>query len=139
MTDRNDVYPLAETAPETVRARSGKPLTEITLDAVLSGAIGMDDLAIDAETLRRQAGIARGAGRESLARNFERAAELVSVPNDAIMRAYELLRPGRAKSRAELEALAAEFRTRWGAAQLADFIAEAAAVYDRRGLFTFRF
>lgn len=132
-------YPLSETAPETLRAQSGKPLSEITLQAVLAGEIGMEDLAIDAETLRRQAQIARDAGRPTLARNFDRAAELVAVPNDRIMQAYELLRPGRAKSRAELDALADEFRSRWAAPILADFIAEAAEVYDRRGLFTFRF
>lgn len=135
MTD----YPISETAPETVRARSGRPLSEITLAAVMAGEITMDDLAIDASTLRRQAEIARAAGRATLARNFARAADLVEVPDAEIMRAYELLRPGRAKSRAELDALAQEFRSRWGAEQIADFIAEAAEVYDRRGLFTFRF
>jgi len=132
-------YPLSETAPETLRARSGRPLSEITLQAVLAGEIGMDDLAITAETLLRQAQIARDAGRATLARNFERAADLVPVPDAEIMRAYEMLRPGRAKSRAELDALAEEFRSRWGADLIADFIAEAAEVYDRRGLFTFRF
>jgi propanediol dehydratase small subunit len=132
-------YPLSETAPESLRARSGKPLSEITLQAVLAGEIAMDDLAIDAETLRRQARIAREAGRTTLARNFERAAELVAVPNERIIQAYELLRPGRAASRAELDALAEEFRTRWSAPILADFIAEAAEVYERRGLFTFRY
>jgi propanediol dehydratase small subunit len=139
MTAPRDSYPLAETAPETVRAKSGRPLTEITLEAVLAGEIGMEDLAIDPATLDRQAAIARAAGRATLARNFERAADLVPVPDAEIMRAYELLRPGRAKSRAELDALAAEFRDRWGATRIAEFIAEAAEVYERRGLFKFRF
>ena len=37
-----------------------------------------------------------------LAGNFERAAELVDVPQDFIMQVYELLRPGRAKDKAPL-------------------------------------
>jgi propanediol dehydratase small subunit len=132
-------YPLSETAPGTIRAKSGKPMAAITLEAVLAGEVTMEDLAIHADTLRAQARIARAAGRPTLARNLERAAELVGVPNEAILEAYERLRPGRAKSRAELEALAEEFRSRWGAPTIADFIAEAAEVYARRGLFTFRF
>ena len=47
-----------------------------------------------------QAEIARAAGRPTLARNFERAAELVDVPQDVILQLYELLRPGRAKDKA---------------------------------------
>ena len=37
-----------------------------------------------------------------LAANFERAAELVDVPQDVVMAVYELLRPGRAKDKAPL-------------------------------------
>ena len=49
-----------------------------------------------------QAEIARAAGRPMLAANFERAAELVDVPQDFIMSVYELLRPGRAKDKTPL-------------------------------------
>ena len=42
-----------------------------------------------------QAGIARAAGRDRLALNLERAAELVAVPQDVILETYEMLRPGR--------------------------------------------
>ena len=103
-------YPLAETRPERVRALSGKPMAAITLDAVLAGEVGMDDVRIDADALRQQAAIARAAGRPTLARNLERGADLVAVPQDVIMRVYDLLRPGRARSKDELYAAARALR-----------------------------
>ena len=132
-------YPLAENRPESIRARSGRPLKDITLDAVVDGSIGMADLAIHAETLLRQAEIARAAGRPTLAQNFERAADLVEVPQDLVMRAYEILRPGRAQSAAEIRAVAATLRTLHGADRIAAFLEEAADVYEKRGLFRFRY
>ena len=132
-------YPLAETRPERVRALSGKPMAAITLDAVLAGEVGMDDLRIDADALRQQAAIARAAGRPTLARNLERGADLVAVPQDVIMRVYDLLRPGRARSKDELYAAARALREDHCAATVAAFVEEAAEVYERRGLFTFRF
>ena len=89
-------YPLAEKRPEIVRGKRGKGLDEITLEAVLEDRVALEDLRITATALRQQAEIARAAGRETLAENFERAAELVDVSQGAIMRVYELLRPGRA-------------------------------------------
>jgi propanediol dehydratase small subunit len=132
-------YPLAEKRPDLVRSRSGKAMADVTLEAVLAGEVTMKDLRIDATALRRQAEIARAAGRPTLALNFERGADLVTVPEDVIMRAYDMLRPGRAKAKADLLALAAEFRAAYGAAAIAAFIEEAADVYDKRGLFKFRF
>jgi propanediol dehydratase small subunit len=132
-------YPLAEKRPELVRSRSGKAMADITLEAVLAGEVGMDDLRIDGAALRRQAEIARVAGRPTLAQNFERAADLVAVPQDVIMRIYDLLRPGRAKAKAEILAAAAELRQAYGAMAMAAFVEEAAEVYERRGLFKFRF
>ena len=141
MTDEPTLadYPLAETRPERVRALSGKPMAAITLDAVLAGEVGMDDLRIDAEALRQQAAIARAAGRPTLARNLERGADLVAVPQDVIMRMYDLLRPGRARSKDELLAAARTLHDDYGAATVASFVEEAAEVYERRGLFTYRF
>jgi propanediol dehydratase small subunit len=49
--------------------------------------------------LRLQAGIARDAGRDRLALNFERAADLVAVPQDLILKTYEMLRPAGLPSR----------------------------------------
>jgi propanediol dehydratase small subunit len=132
-------YPLAEKRPEVVRGKRGKGLDEITLDAVLEDRVALEDLRITARALRQQAEIARAAGRETLAENFERAAELVDVPQDTIMRVYELLRPGRAESKSAILAAAMELREQYGANVMAAFVEEAAAVYERRGLFKKRF
>ena len=132
-------YPLAEKRPEIVRGKRGKGLDEITLDAVLEDRVALEDLRITARALRQQAEIARAAGRETLAENFERAAELVDVPQDTIMHVYELLRPGRAESKSVLLAAAAELREQHGANIMAAFVEEAAAVYERRGLFKKRY
>jgi propanediol dehydratase small subunit len=132
-------FPLAEKRPETVRGRRGKALPGITLDAVIAGDVTMEDLRITPDALKAQGEIARDAGRPRLAQNFERAADLVDVPQDVIMRTYELLRPGRAKSKDELLAAANKLRTQYKAKLMAAFIEEAAEVYERRGLFKYRF
>lgn len=132
-------YPLAEKRPELVRGRRGKGISEITLDALMAGEATMADLTITPDMLRLQADIARAAGRPRLAENFERAAEMVDVPQDVIMQVYELLRPGRAKSAADLTAMAATLRADYKAERLAGFLEEAAAVYEKRGLYTFRY
>lgn len=132
-------YPLAETRSESITGRRGKALSEITLDAVLAGEVTMDDLAITPDALQLQAGVARAAGRPTLALNFERAAELVDVPQDVIMQIYELLRPGRAKSKQQLTEAAALMQGAYKAERIARFIEEAAQTYEDRGLFTFRF
>jgi glycerol dehydratase small subunit/propanediol dehydratase small subunit len=134
-----DDYPLAEKRPDIVTGKRGKRLSDITLDAVMAGDIAMEDLRITPAALQAQAGIARAAGRPTLARNFERAAELVEVPRDEIMRVYELLRPGRATSRQQLLDAAKTMRESHGAARIAGFIEEAAEVYEKRGLFKFRY
>jgi propanediol dehydratase small subunit len=133
------LYPIGEKRPETIRSRSGRRLDEITLAHVLDGSLEIDDLGISADGLRAQADIARLAGRETLARNFERAAELVAVPNDLVLEVYELLRPGRTADEQPLREMAARLRGEYGAARIAALIEEAAAVYRRRGLFRKRY
>jgi propanediol dehydratase small subunit len=132
-------YPLAEKRPELVRGKRGKPLDEITLDAVMEGRVTLDDLGITPGALLQQAEIARAAGRATLAQNFERSAELVNVPQDTIMQVYELLRPGRAHSKEVLRAAAEDLRVRYSATKMAAFIEEAAEVYEKRGLFKTRY
>jgi propanediol dehydratase small subunit len=132
-------YPLAENRPDLARTRSGKKLDDLTLEALEGGAVAMEDLRITPEALRQQAEIARAAGRPTLARNFERAAEMVDVPQDVILRIYELLRPGRAKGKSDLLEAAQLLRGTYKAERMAAFIEEAAAVYERRGLFSKRF
>lgn len=132
-------YPVAEQAPERVRSRTGTPLADITLDAVASGRLGIEDLGIAPEGLRLQAQVAESAGRPTLAANLDRAAELVAVPEAVLMQVYELLRPGRAATRSVLLDAASMLRTSYGAHACADLVEEAAAMYERRGLFRRRY
>ncbi|MDX2306691.1 MAG: diol dehydratase small subunit [Hyphomicrobium sp.] len=132
-------YPLAEKRPEIVHGRRGKDLQEVTLAAVLDDRVTMEDLRITATALLQQAEIARDAGRATLAENFARAADLVDVPSETIFRVYELLRPGRAPSKAALTDAARELRDTYGASRMADFVDEAAEIYESRGLFKKRF
>ena len=132
-------YPLAETRSAEIRGRRGKSLDEITLESVMNGQTQMEDLRITPKALFDQAELSRAAGRPTLALNFERAAELVDVPQDFIMAAYELLRPGRAQSKEQLSAVAQAFRQTYKAPRMADFIEEAAQIYERRGVFTRRY
>lgn len=102
------------------------------LDGVRAGTVTMDDFRITPATLLHQADVARAHGNPQLAENFERAAELVDVPDAEVLALYELLRPRRATA-AELEEAAASLAAR-GAARNAALVREAAAVYARRGL-----
>lgn len=126
-------YPLRENAAESLRAQSGRRLSEITAEALAAGELGGDDLRTHADTLRQQAEIARAGGFPQLAANLLRAAELTDVPNDELLRIYETLRPERA-SYIELERLADYLETTYGARENAAFIREAADVYRERGL-----
>jgi propanediol dehydratase small subunit len=132
-------YPLSEKRPDLVRGPRGTALRDVTLERILDGEVDMEDLRITAEALNYQAQIAQDAGRPRLAENFTRAAELVDVPQEFILHVYELLRPGRAKSKSELLAAAHSLRDSYGAKRLARFVEEAAEVYDRRGLFSYRY
>lgn len=138
-TDPCDLYPVGEKHPERLQTATGKPFDALTVEAVLAGTILPADITITSAALRLQASIARAAERDRLAENFERAAELVAVPQDRLLAAYEILRPGRATSGQEIRAVAAALRDEFGATRIADLMEEAASAYDRRGLFTKRF
>ena len=126
-------YPLRETAADELRAHSGRPLNEITAEALAAGDLSGDDLRTHADTLRRQAEVARESGYPQLAANLLRAAELTDVPNAELLRVYDLLRPERA-TYAELLRLADYLETTYAASDNAAFIREAAAVYREREL-----
>jgi propanediol dehydratase small subunit len=132
-------YPLAEKHAAKIKGARGKSLADITLDAVIDGSVTIEDLRITPSALEAQADVARAAGRPRLADNFLRAADLVAVPQDVIMSAYELLRPGRAKSKTELLEMARTMRETFKAERIAAFIEEAAVTYEIRGLFTKRY
>lgn len=124
-------YPLLENDADSLQAASGRPVNEINLDTI--STLSEDDLRIRAETLRAQAQVAREAGYPQLAANLTRAAELTAVPNDELLKMYDLLRPGRA-SYETLIALAERLETIYTAPETGHFIREAAAAYKARNL-----
>ena len=132
-------YPLAEKRPELVRGRRGKSLDQLDLAALKSGDVILEDLRITPRALELQADIARTSNRPKLADNFERASELVDIPQDYLMEIYELLRPGRAPDKTILLDVAENLRATYHANRMAAFIEEAAEVYEARGLFTSRY
>src|ERR687898_174458 len=69
-------YPLGSRRPDLVSTLGGTPLAEVTLEAVRAERISSRDARATPATLRRQAAVARAAGREPLAESLERAAEL---------------------------------------------------------------
>jgi len=119
-------YPLSSARPDLVTTPGGLPLDAITLDVPAA------EIRATPETLRRQADVARAAGRSQLAEGLERAAELASVPDEALLDVYTALRPGRSTA-SELESWAVRLEE-WGAAATAAFVREAAAAYADRGL-----
>lgn len=132
-------YPIAERRPETVRGARGRTLDDLNVEAVAHGELEMEDLRITPQALLRQASIARSAGRAALADNFERAAEMTALPQEEVMRVYELLRPGRSRGKQDLLEAAETLRSQYRASRLADFVEQAAAVYEKRDLFRKRY
>jgi len=126
-------YPLRDSEADQLRTHSGLPLGDITAEAIAAGELRGDDLRTHADTLRRQAAIARDSGYPQLAANLLRAAELTDVPNEELLKIYELLRPERA-SYGELVRLADYLEETYGARENAAFIKDAAEVYRERGL-----
>lgn len=132
-------YPVMDSAADRLTTATGKKLSDLTLENVLAGTVTAADFSITREALLLQAEVARMASRRSLAENFERASELVGVPNETIFEIYELLRPGRAASAEVLRERARHMRDVHGANRIAAFLEEAAAAYERRSLFRRRY
>jgi propanediol dehydratase small subunit len=125
-------YPLSETARGDVTTATGLAVSEVTLERVLSGELGADDLRVAPETLRQQADFAEEGGNPQLAENLRRGAELVTFSDAELLAFYDRLRPGRSTA-AELDELAASLESR-GAERCAALVHEARAAYHRRGL-----
>jgi propanediol dehydratase small subunit len=132
-------YPIAENRPDAVTGNRGKPLASLTMEAVLSGEVSMEDLRITPRALQQQAQISKSVGRSTLAGNFERAAEMTRLSREEVMAIYELLRPGRAASKDSLLDVAQRLRDEQDAPLLADFVEEAARFYEKRRLFRKRY
>jgi propanediol dehydratase small subunit len=126
-------YPLGTQRPDLVRTPGGLGLEELTLDALRSGRLDASEMRATAETLELQAQVARAAGREQLAANLERAAELTGVPDEVILEVYTALRPHRSTAD-ELESWAERLERDFQASTTAAFVREARAVYAKRNL-----
>ncbi|MFG0774143.1 propanediol dehydratase small subunit PduE [Vibrio plantisponsor] len=124
-------YPLANKHPDWVKTSTGKTLDDITLANVLNGSVKSADMRITPEILRIQADIARSAGRERLAINFERAAELTAVPDDRVLEIYNALRPYRS-TKEELIAISDELKSKYHATICSQYVREAADLYVER-------
>ncbi|MDV7103682.1 propanediol dehydratase small subunit PduE [Vibrio sp. TH_r3] len=124
-------YPLASVHPDWVKTPTGKTAADITVENVLNGSVTNEDMRITPEVLRTQAEIARDAGRELLALNFERAAELTAVPDEKVLDIYNALRPYRS-TKQELLDIAQELDSKYQATICAEFVREAAELYQQR-------
>lgn len=126
-------YPLGEYEKDSIQSKTGKKLTEITLDEVMKGHISSDDIKISKETLKAQGQVARECGNDPMEKNFERAAELVDVPDDVILKMYDKLRPNRS-TKLELVMMAQELIEKYNAKNCARLVMEAVEVYEKRGV-----
>lgn len=126
-------YPLAEHEKEKITSRTGKKFTDITLDEVIKDHIAPDDIKISKEILKAQGQVASSADNAPMEKNFERAAELVDVPDEVILKMYDKLRPNRS-TKLELVLMAQELLEKYNAKNCARLVMEAAEVYEKRGI-----
>ena len=85
-------YPLGENERERITSKTGKKLSDITLDEVMKNHVAPDDIKISKEMLRAQGQVAKEAGNDPMEKNFERAAELVDVPDDVMIECDSLVK-----------------------------------------------
>ncbi len=126
-------YPLGEYEAEQITSRTGKKLSDITLDAVKRGEIRADDIKISKDVLKKQGEVSLASGNEPMAKNFERAAELVDVPDEVILSMYNKLRPHRS-TKLELVMMADELLSKYNAKNCAKLVIETAEIYEKRGI-----
>ena len=79
------------------------------------------------------ADIAQEAGKPAMGENLRRAAELTQVPDEEVIRMYDMLRPNRA-TKAQLLELAKTLETQYHAPMCAALVREAVEVYEKRGI-----
>lgn len=126
-------YPLGEHEKEHIASKTGKKLTDITLDEVMKNHVSANDIKISKDMLRAQGQVALEADNGPMEKNFERAAELVDVPDDVILKMYDKLRPHRS-TKLELVKMAEELLDKYHAKNCARLVMEAAEVYEKRGI-----
>jgi propanediol dehydratase small subunit len=126
-------YPLGKNEADTITSKTGKKLSQITLDEVKRGNVTAEDIKISSEMLRRQGAVAAEADNPQMEANFERAAELVNVPDSVILDMYNKLRPNRS-TKMELVKMAQELLEQYHAPHCAKLVLEAAEIYEKRGI-----
>ena len=126
-------YPLGQHEADRIISRTGRPLSELTMENIRAGRVDAADFAVHPDTLRAQAEIADQAGFAQLAANLRRAAELALVPQDDVLAIYEALLPYRV-SYGQLLALADKLEHKYDAVENAELVREAAEAYKARGL-----
>lgn len=126
-------YPFGEYEADSIRSKTGKKLNDITLDEIKKGNVTAEDIKISKEMLFNQGQVAKENDNPELSHNFERASELVDVPDDIILRMYNKLRPNRA-TKLELVTLAKELLDQYKAVYCAKLVLEAAEIYEKRGI-----
>jgi len=126
-------YPLGEYEKDKITSKTGKRLMDITLEEVKKNHVSSDDIKISKETLNAQGQIAKEAGSSPMELNFARAAELVDVPDEVILKMYDKLRPNRS-TKLELVTMAKELLDNYDAKNCARLVMEAAEVYEKRGV-----
>ena len=118
---------------DEIRTASGRPLDELTMEALLRDELTVEDFRIGGDTLRHQADAAEKAGYVQVAQTFRRAAELTTLSNEQVLDIYSALRPGRA-SYEQLVSLADRLDREHAAPLTAALVHEAAEVYLSSGL-----
>ena len=76
-----ELYPASEKQAGRIATPGGHALDELTLENVLEGKLSAEDVGILPSSLRLQAEVARAAGRDPLADNFERVFGTAGTPS----------------------------------------------------------
>ncbi|MCC8044825.1 MAG: diol dehydratase small subunit [Clostridiales bacterium] len=126
-------YPLGEHEAERITSRTGKKLSEITLEEVRNGNITADDIKISQETLAAQGAVCREHDNPAMDENFVRASEMVNIPDDVILKMYNQLRPNRS-TKMELVQMAQTLLEQYHAPHCAKLVLDAAEIYEKRGI-----
>ena len=126
-------YPLGQNEADTITSKTGKKLSDITLDEVKRGNVQAEDIKISPEMLKRQGQVAAEADNPQMEANFQRASELANVADEVILNMYNKLRPNRS-SKKELVLMAQELLEKYNAPHCAKLVLEAAEIYEKRGI-----
>lgn len=126
-------YPLGKKHFNSIKTKTNKLLSDITINNVSNNLIDNKDLSISSKTLLMQSEIAASDNKIELSKNLKRAAEMVSIPDEKLIEIYDILRPNRA-SEEEILKIASELETQYNAIDTANLLKQTCHVYKKRGL-----